>query len=89
MSYLPGRPVPLELAHQPVKYRKARYHKNVTRSSQTVRATRRQDSDDEPIHVESVEVFSSTPDFFQNPVTGDTSITAVLRSPTTYSQVQQ
>ena len=59
----------------------------MSRSSQTAKATCRQDSDDET-HQESVELFS-TPDFFQDPVTGYESIRAVLRPPTTYSQVHQ
>ena len=81
------RPVPLELAHRPVKYRKSRNHRNVSRGSQTAKATFCPDSDDEP-HVESVQL-SSAPDFFQDPVLGYESVRAILRPPTTYSQIHQ
>ena len=92
------RPAPLELAHRPVKYRKSRNHRNVTRGSQTTKATFKklnistvnplcEDSEDE-INVESVQLFSS-PDFYQDPVTGYESVRAILRPPTTYSQVHQ
>ena len=66
------RPVPLELARPPVKHRRTRSHKQVTRSSQTVRATFPLDSDDDAIRVERVDVFGP----------GYESITAVLRGPT-------
>ena len=92
------RPVPLELAHRPVKYRKSRNHRNVSRGSQTAKATFAklnistvnplcEDSEDET-HVESVQLFSA-PDFFQDPVSGYESVRAILRPPTTYSQVHQ
>ena len=81
------RPKPLELTHCPVKYRKSRNHRNVSRGSQTAKPTFCPDSDDE-CHVEDIQS-PSAPDFFQDPVLGYESVRAILRPPTTYSQIHQ
>ena len=78
------RPKPLELTPA-VKYRKSRHHRS--RGSQTAKPTFCPDSDDE-CHIEDIQS-PSAPDFFQDPVLGYESVRAILRPPTTYSQIHQ
>ena len=61
----------LELSRPPVKHRRTRSNKQVSRASQTVRPTFLLESEDDAIHVERVDVFGP----------GYESITAVLRGP--------
>ena len=68
----------LELSRPPVKHRRPRSNKQVSRACQTVRPTFLLESEDDAVHVERVDVFA----------TGYESITAVLRGPS-LTQVHQ
>ena len=99
----PRRPAALERAHRPVKLRKPKNHRNVTRGSQTVNvkllhaafkkstiSTQNplsEESEDE-IRVESVQLFSS-PDFYQDPSVGYESVRDIVRPSATYSHIHR
>ena len=100
----PRRPAALERAHRPIKLRKPKNHRNVTRGSQTANVNLlhaafqkstistqnplSEDSENE-IKVESVQLFTTSPDFYQDPSVGYESVCDIVRPSVIYSHVHR
>ena len=98
------RPVALERPHRPTKLRKPKNNRNVTRGSQTANvnslhaafqkssiSTQKplsEDSENE-IKIESVQLFTASPDFYEDPSVGYESVCDIVRPSVIYSRVHR
>ena len=98
------RPAALERPHRPTKLRKPKNNRNVTRGSQTANVNSlhaafqkssvstqnplSEDSENE-IKIESVQLFTATPDLYEDPSVAYESVCDIVRPSVIYSRVHR